>query len=110
MSEFKKACKLSDLTEKRGKRVMIDEVDVAIFLFEGEIYALNNVCPHQHAAVMYDGYLDEKECTIACPVHGWDFDLKTGKIVGGVRGLDKYETKIIDGDVYVKVFYKELDW
>ncbi len=56
---FQKVCKLTDLQEKIGKRFMINDIDVAVFKVDGEIYALNNICPHQHAAIMYDGFVDD---------------------------------------------------
>jgi hypothetical protein len=38
------------------------------------------------------------------------FDLKTGNTPAGGRGLDSYETKIIDTDVYAKISRNELKW
>ena len=108
LNGFKKICKVSDLTEKRGKRFLIDDVDVAVFKVDGEVYALSNICPHQHASIIYDSFVD-RGCVI-CPAHGWEFDLKSGKLYSGGSGLDKYEVKIIDDYVFVKVFQKELNW
>jgi len=105
---FSKVCKANDLKEKRGQRFFVDDVDVALFKVEGEIFALSNVCIHQKAAIIYDGYI-ENNC-VYCPAHGWMFDLKTGKFPQGIKGLDAYEVQIIDEDVYVKVFKKELKW
>lgn len=108
MIEYTKICRLSDLTEKRGKRFIIDEVDVAVFLVDGRVYALNNICPHQHAAVMWEGHIDGN--TVYCPSHAWQFDLKTGILVDGIKGLDTYEVKIENGDVFAKIVKKELKW
>ena len=105
---FKKVCKLSALKEKEGKRFIVDEVDVALFLYKGEVHALSNICPHQHAALIYDGFIEE-ECVV-CPAHGWMFNIKSGEMAGGRTGLDTYKVDIIDDDVYVKVKKKELNW
>lgn len=107
-NEFKKVCKVSELKEKIGKRVMIDDVDVALFKVNNEIFALSNVCPHKHAAIIYDGFIEENK--VYCPAHGWAFNLDTGKVGTTNRGLDKYEVKIENDDIYVKVFKKELNW
>ncbi|MCF8259254.1 MAG: nitrite reductase (NAD(P)H) small subunit [Melioribacteraceae bacterium] len=108
MDDFFKVCKLSDLREGCGNKYFIDEVEIALFLVNGEVFALNNVCPHQHAGIIYDGFI-ENGCVI-CPAHGWTFQLKNGNRKDGRKGLDSYEVKIQDEYVYVKVFKKELNW
>lgn len=108
LNGFEKVCRLSDLQETIGQRFIINDVDVAIFKVNGEVYALNNICPHQHASIIYDGFVDNG-CVI-CPAHGWEFKLKDGKMHTGGSGLDPYEVKIINEDVYVKVYEKDIDW
>jgi NAD(P)H-dependent nitrite reductase small subunit len=105
---FCKVCRLSDLKEKEGRRFIVNDVDVAVFKVEGNIYALNNICPHQKAALIYDGFIEDGK--IVCPVHGWAFDLATGNLGEGRHGLNSYEVKIIDDNVYVKVLIRQLKW
>lgn len=105
---FKKICKLSSLREKEGLRFIVDDVDVAVFLVNGKVHALSNICPHQHSALIYDGFIED-DCVV-CPAHGWKFQLNTGNQPGNRRGLDTFEVDIIDEHVYVKVKKKELNW
>lgn len=105
---FTRLCKINELREKIGKRFIVNNVEVALFKVDGEIYALNNICPHQHSPLIYDGFIEEG--CVVCPAHGWMFDLKTGKMKTGSNGLDSYEVKIINDDVYVKVFQKKFNW
>lgn len=105
---FKKICKISELIENRGKRFLVENIDVAVFKIKGEVFAVNNICPHQHTALIYDG-LVEDECVV-CPAHGWMFNLKTGKQPTGSRGLDIYPIKIINNEVFIFVKQKELRW
>lgn len=105
---FKRVCSVNELKEEQGKRFIIDDVDTALFKLDGEVYAVSNICPHQHTAKIYDGYIDDGR--IVCPMHAWSFDLKTGKMGGGSRGLDVYDVKIENDDVFVKVKQKELKW
>lgn len=105
---FFKVCKISDLTEKIGKRFFVHDVDVAVFKVEGEIYALANMCIHQKAAIIYDGFIEDGK--VACPAHGWQFDLRTGRVPGAVKGLDPYEVKIAGDDIFIKVYQKKLRW
>lgn len=108
MEGFSKVCKLSDLKEKVGKRFFVDDVEVALFKVEGRVYALNNICPHQHSRIIYDGFIENGK--VSCPAHGWEFDLKTGNLAQGRKGLDAYEVKIFGDDVFVKAFKRELNW
>ena len=105
---FEYVCKYSDLKENTGQRFLIDDVEVAVFKVKGEIYALNNICPHQHTPLIYDGFIEDMK--VVCPAHGWEFNLIDGKMPEGSKGLDSYEIKIIKDDIFVKVFKKELDW
>ncbi len=108
MEAFEKICCLENLNERQGKRFIIDDIEIAVFKVDGEVFALNNVCPHQHTTVIYDGYI-VNGCVV-CPVHGWMFNLKTGKMPSCNAGLDSYQVKIIDNQVHIKITKKELKW
>jgi len=103
-----KLCMLSDLKEKQGKRFIVDEVEVALFLIDGEVFAVSNICPHQHTALIYDGFI-EGGCVV-CPAHGWMFDLRTGKRQTGSRGIEAYPVKIKNEEVFILVKKKDLNW
>lgn len=105
---FTKICKLSDLKEKIGRRFIVDDIEVAVFKVDGQVYALSNICIHQKASIIYDGFIEDGKVT--CPAHGWQYNLKTGIVAGGIKGLDVYEVKIHNNDVFVKVFEKKLKW
>ncbi len=107
-NDFKKMCRLSELKENAGKRFLINDVEIAVFKINDEVFALSNICPHQHTALIYDGFLEDG--CVVCPAHGWKFNLKTGKQPDGRNGLDCFPVKIIDGEVYIKVFKKEMRW
>jgi 3-phenylpropionate/trans-cinnamate dioxygenase ferredoxin subunit len=108
MEGYYKVCSVNQLNENGGKRFIVDETEIAVFKFGKEVYALNNVCPHQHTALIYDGFIEDGY--VVCPAHGWKFDLKTGKQPGGQRGLDCYPVKIVNDELFVKVYKKELKW
>lgn len=107
-NKFKKICKVAELNRNGGKRFIVNDVEVAVFNINNEVFALSNICPHQHTALIYDGFIED-ECVV-CPAHGWKFNLKTGKQPDGRNGLDSFLVKIIDEEVYVKVHKKELRW
>ena len=105
---FKKVCNLSELKEKIGKQIFADDVEIALFKVEGEVYALSNICPHQQTHLIYEGLIED--CKVICPVHGWEFELKTGNLAQNRRGLQSYEVKIIDNEVFVKILDRRLNW
>ncbi len=103
---FRKICRTDDLKEACGKRFIVDSesgqtIEIALFKIDETIYAVSNICPHQHSALIYDGFIEDG--CVVCPVHGWMFDLKTGKTKSGCGRLKVYDVKIINGEVFVKV-------
>lgn len=108
LHEYRKICRSDEIKEKEGQRYYVNNVEIAVFKVNGEIFALNNICPHQHSALIYDGFIEQGY--IVCPAHGWMFDLKTGKLPSGGKGLESYPVMIVDGNIYVKVKEKKFNW
>jgi NAD(P)H-dependent nitrite reductase small subunit len=108
LNEFTKVCTAEILKEREGKKFLVNDTEIAVFKVNGNIYALSNICPHQHTALIYDGFIDNGY--VVCPAHGWMFDLQTGRMPTTARGLDSYPVKVIDNNVYIKVTKKKLNW
>jgi len=105
---YSKVCSYNELKEKVGKRFFVDDVEIALFKIDGNIFALSNICPHQKTHLMHEGFIEEGK--VVCPVHGWKFDLSTGNLALGRKGLDSYDVKVVNNDVFVKVTKKEPKW
>lgn len=67
-------CEESALDEGASIRVESD-VPIAIFKADGELYAVDDACPHQ-AASLSDGWVEDR--AVECPLHAVCFDLRTG--------------------------------
>jgi nitrite reductase/ring-hydroxylating ferredoxin subunit len=106
--EYNNICNLSELTETQGKRFIINDVEIAVFKIKTEVFVLSNICPHQHTALIYDGFIEDG--CVVCPAHGWMFNLRTGKQPSGASGLKSFPVKIINNEVYSLVQKKELKW
>lgn len=113
--KFYRICKVNELREDEGRRFIVpasdnpdDEVEIAVFKVEGNIYALSNICPHQHTALIYDGFIEDG--CVVCPAHGWKFELKTGNQPTGRKGLDVYPVKIEKGEILVAAHSKKFNW
>lgn len=105
---YTKVCTFSELKENQGKRFLVNDVDIAVFKVNEEVFAVSNTCPHQHTTIIYDGFVEDGY--VVCPAHGWIFNLKTGKQPTGSRGLDTFPVKIINDEVFAIVKAKELKW
>ena len=50
--------------------------EAAIFRVDGDLHAIDNVCPHRGASLAFG---DLKGSTVFCPLHAWGFDVRTGR-------------------------------
>lgn len=100
--EFLKVCHITELSEKKGYRFFINEnTDIALFKIGEKIYAVDNVCPHNHTPKMYLGYIEDEH--VLCPIHFFKFHLQTGKQTQDVGcTLNTYQVKIEDDFIYVE--------
>jgi NAD(P)H-dependent nitrite reductase small subunit len=86
---------VSDIPDDEGICVAVGEQKIALFKYEGRVYALNNICPHQ-GAPLHEGFFDDG--IVTCPLHAWDFDVKTGKVRGGTEHAVIYPVRL-SGDI-----------
>jgi len=83
-----------EIVEVQGQKVVLVK-------HQGQIHALQNVCPHLGGSL---GRGTLKANCIVCPLHHWSFDLKTGKSVEGVpdEKVSVYETKVENNKIFIK--------
>jgi len=83
------------LVEASGTRVVLVRVDDAV-------YACDDVCAHQ-GGPLSQGKLSGAR--LACPWHGWMYDVRTGECVLPRRGhrVASYPVRIDAGEVWVEV-------
>jgi len=100
-AEFRKAGKLEDFPEGRGRVLDIDGMAVAVFNVAGAIHATENRCPHS-GGPLGEGELEGS--IVTCPLHQWRFDVPTGQCqhLPAVK-LKKYEAKVENGEVWVRI-------
>lgn len=96
------------------KIVEIDGKSIGIFNVNGVFVAVLNVCPHESAPVCLGQVRGTTEPSmpgqlrwirngeiLACPWHGWEFDLLTGQCLTDRRRLFRFDVNVIDGAIYV---------
>lgn len=58
-----------------GRKIKIGLLTIAVFKYQGKIFAFQNACPHQNTDLA-DGFIHG--ATLYCRHHHWAFDLETG--------------------------------
>lgn len=99
---FHQVATTDQLDEDEAVQVIVNGKEIAIVNLGGEFYALDDICTHAYAS-MADGYI-EGDC-IECPLHGAQFNIKTGKAETppATEDLKTYELKIEDGNILVGI-------
>jgi nitrite reductase (NADH) small subunit len=88
--------------------------EVGIVCWDGAVYALANVCTHQRGPLCRGTLgsrlvgsapgtmaLDDDGPVIACPWHGWEFDVRTGRAIWDERYAVRTYPAAIEGDCVV---------
>ena len=89
----------ADLELDRSTTIIVNGTDVALCRDAGGYYALSNRCPHRQGQIG-DGRVADGRAY--CPLHDWDFDLRTG--ISPYNPNDRLETYPVrenDGRVQV---------
>ena len=104
-----------------GRKVVeVDGEEVGVFCRNGKFTAFENVCPHMGGPVCQGKIIarvqeliaDDKtslglafskdQTNVACPWHGYEFDISTGLHQGNPRmRLQPVMIKVVDGDVVI---------
>lgn len=73
-----KICKSSDIPENSMRAFPVEKTDVLVVRHDGVLFACNNSCPHRGASLSKG---EIKGDNIICYMHGYEFDIFTGKLV-----------------------------
>ena len=94
-----KTVNISEINENSVKTINVGDKDISIFNVEGEFYAIDDMCSHAEASLAEGEVFD---CKIECPLHGAEFDLKTGEAVTlpATRPVATYAISIEDETIY----------
>ena len=75
MPDFQPVAALNTLREGQGITVLTGGRNIALFKINGEVHALDGVCPHK-GGPLGEGLCEEGH--VYCPMHGWKFEIRTG--------------------------------
>jgi nitrite reductase/ring-hydroxylating ferredoxin subunit len=92
----------SKLTANEPLAVDIDGKLIGVYLLDGTVHAIGNLCTHEYA-ILTDGFVEGD--VVECPIHQARFSIKTGKALSepAVVDVPTYPVKVEGDDVYVGV-------
>lgn len=98
----------ADFEDEDIEQLWIGELAVAIYRANGQFYATQDVCSHEHA-YLSDGVVID--CVVECPFHQGRFDVRDGRALGApvIIPLRTFPVKVVDGKIFVNVKKGEID-
>ena len=105
MTEFIRAAALDEIPAGGGKLVEIQGVRIALFLLDGEYYAIEDVCTHDGGPLVEGEIVNG--CQVQCPRHGARFDIRTGAALSlpAFTPTNVFEVKIEGDELWVESPY-----
>ena len=102
MAEHIMVPRLQDLGEGEGVAVTTGDRQLALFLIDGQPYAIDDTCTHE-GGPLSEGTLDEAE--VECPWHGACFDVTTGQCLSppAEENEESYAVRVAGDEVQVAV-------
>jgi nitrite reductase/ring-hydroxylating ferredoxin subunit len=93
--------KIDDFPVRSMRRVQAGDRIIVLANIDGRLYAFSNSCTHRGGA-LDEGELDSN--VVICPLHGGQFDVRTGKVVSPppTKDLVMYDVQVQGSDVLVK--------
>ncbi|MGR8949426.1 MAG: Rieske (2Fe-2S) protein [Gammaproteobacteria bacterium] len=99
-----KLCELDDLCRGRTNLVEVEGSFLYVSGDEKNVRAFDATCPH-HASNL--SFAPIRDGLVECPLHGWQFEVTTGRCIRGGRDLIEHQTKVEDDIVYGLFFADE---
>lgn len=103
MAVFQTVAKVGAIPEGEGRAFPVNGKMVAVFLKDGQYYAINDTCPHLGASLA-GGYLEGTG--VICPWHAWKFCVKDGTWLDNPQAklrTDCYAVQVVGDEIQVQV-------
>lgn len=102
MSRFVQVAKKSQIPPNSAIGVEVEGKSLALVNLNGDIYALDDSCPHEGGALS-DGEIDGQEIT--CPWHHSRFNIRTGRVTMDPADEDvaTYRVRLVGDAVEVEI-------
>jgi nitrite reductase/ring-hydroxylating ferredoxin subunit len=98
---YVRAVRVGSLPATGGTALEVAGRWVAVFNVAGEIHVIDNCCPHEAGplgAGRLEGYV------VACPIHGWRFDVRDGcSPTNRENRVSTFDVRIEDGWLWIRL-------
>jgi 3-phenylpropionate/trans-cinnamate dioxygenase ferredoxin subunit len=104
MAEIVDVCPLSELPPGAMRLVEWEDLEIGVFNCGGTVFAIEDRCSHDDGPLV-EGTLDQSRCTVECPRHGSEFDLRSGKplTLPAYEPVETFPVSVEDGVVRIEV-------
>ncbi|GAA4581745.1 Rieske (2Fe-2S) protein [Micromonospora coerulea] len=96
--EWVLVAELPELARRKRKQVVVGDTPIALFLVNGRVFALHDVCVHKQRSLSKGTVLHGR---IICPGHQWSFDPATGEAADQVECQPTYAVRVAEDKIYV---------
>ena len=102
MSQARRVASLDEVPVGQPKLVELDGTRVVLARVGDAVYACGDVCSHR-GGPLSEGKLNGAR--LACPWHGWMYDVRTGQCLfpGRGAGVPSYPVRVEAGEVLVEL-------
>jgi 3-phenylpropionate/trans-cinnamate dioxygenase ferredoxin subunit len=81
-------------------RLVVDDKVICVTRLEDGYFGIQNTCPHA-GAQLHHGHCN-KRGIIGCPLHGYKFDMRTGRSADGNNyKITNYRFRVENGKLYM---------
>jgi ferredoxin-nitrite reductase len=87
-----------EIKEGAAKLVRLNNEEIAVFKHQGQLCAIQNVCPHE-GGQLSAGWIEEG--AVVCPLHGYKFDLASGACATDAKLKVKIFKLAAQGENYI---------
>jgi NAD(P)H-dependent nitrite reductase small subunit len=104
-SHWQTICPVDDLVPGAGVCALVAGRQIAVFLVDGQTYALDNFDPGSRANVLSRGLTGDlqNERVVASPIYKHHFALATGRCIEDPTfSVSSYSTRVVDGMVQIE--------
>ena len=100
MAEWTDVALEGEIQPGTSKVVDVDDVMIAVFNLNGELFAIEDLCTHDYEPLT-GGLING--CEITCPRHGARFNLKTGEALSppAYEPVTTFPVRCLDGVIQV---------
>jgi nitrite reductase (NADH) small subunit len=96
---FQRACPLNQVPAGTMSEVTFGDRPIAICNVDGQLHAMEGTCPHRGAPLGHGAIHGH---SVVCPIHGWEFDCRTGQYdLNPNLRLAVFPVEVRDDDVWI---------